>query len=203
MHLTGTVTSTGNLTLGGTLSLASPPTIGNTTPNSGAFTTLSSTGNTSFSGSNVSISIQPTGTGVVYVNPATTGSMDNMTIGATTPAAITGTNIIATGGLYGKTTFGGSYADGIVVDYNSPHGRISVGTSDDLIFYNGGVGTTQLAKITTGGNLELAGAFQTNSQSVAANYTIPSGSSSVSAGPITISSGVTVTVSSGSKWVVL
>jgi hypothetical protein len=42
--LTGTVTSSGSLTLGGTLSLASPPTIGNTTANTGAFTTLSASG---------------------------------------------------------------------------------------------------------------------------------------------------------------
>ena len=203
LTLTGTVTSTGNLTLGGTLSLASPPTIGNTTPNSGAFTTLSSTGNTSFSGSNVSISIQPTGTGVVYVNPATTGSMDNMTIGATTPAAITGTNIIATGGLYGKSTFGGTYADGIVADYSTGNGRISVGTNDTITFYNGGVASTQLAQLNTAGNLQISGGIYVNSKTIGANYTIPSGSSGMSTGPITISSGVTVTVSSGSKWVVL
>ena len=42
-----------------------------------------------------------------------------------------------------------------------------------------------------------------NTQTVSATYTITSGSSAVSAGPITISSGVTVTVPSGSKWVVL
>lgn len=42
-----------------------------------------------------------------------------------------------------------------------------------------------------------------NSKTISTSYTIPSGSSGVSAGPITISSGVTVTVSSGSKWVVL
>ena len=42
-----------------------------------------------------------------------------------------------------------------------------------------------------------------NSKTVAASYTIPSGSSGLSAGPITIASGQTVTVSSGSRWVVL
>ena len=41
ISLSGTVTSTGNLTLGGTLDLSAPPAIGGTTPNSGAFTTLS------------------------------------------------------------------------------------------------------------------------------------------------------------------
>jgi hypothetical protein len=42
-----------------------------------------------------------------------------------------------------------------------------------------------------------------NSKTVAASYTIPSGSSGLSAGPITVASGQTVTVSSGSRWVVL
>jgi len=40
ISLSGTVTSSGNLTLGGTLDLSSPPTIGNTTPNTGAFTSV-------------------------------------------------------------------------------------------------------------------------------------------------------------------
>lgn len=44
LTLTGTVTTSGSLTLGGTLSLVSPPAIGSTSPNTGAFTTLSSTG---------------------------------------------------------------------------------------------------------------------------------------------------------------
>ena len=36
----GPITSSGTITLGGTLDLSSPPTIGNTTPNTGTFTTL-------------------------------------------------------------------------------------------------------------------------------------------------------------------
>lgn len=71
--------------------------IGETTPTSGKFTTLSSNANTSFSGANCSISIQPTGTGVVYVNPATTGAMDNMSVGQTTAAAGKFTDFEVTG----------------------------------------------------------------------------------------------------------
>jgi hypothetical protein len=41
-----------------------------------------------------------------------------------------------------------------------------------------------------------------NSQTVSTNYTIATGQSGISAGPITVSSGVAVTVSSGSRWVV-
>jgi hypothetical protein len=42
-----------------------------------------------------------------------------------------------------------------------------------------------------------------NSQTVAVSYTIAAGSSGMSAGPVTIASGQAVTVSSGSRWVVL
>jgi hypothetical protein len=52
ISLSGTVTSSGNLTLGGTLDLSSPPTIGNTTPNTGRFTTLTVDDNTTFGTSN-------------------------------------------------------------------------------------------------------------------------------------------------------
>ena len=52
ISLSGTVTSSGNLTLGGTLDLSSPPTIGNTTPNTGRFTTLTVDDNTTLGSSN-------------------------------------------------------------------------------------------------------------------------------------------------------
>ena len=42
-----------------------------------------------------------------------------------------------------------------------------------------------------------------NSQTVATSYTVGSGYSAMSSGPITVAGGVTVTVASGSRWVVL
>lgn len=42
-----------------------------------------------------------------------------------------------------------------------------------------------------------------NSQTVAVSYTIASGSSAMSSGPITVASGQSVTISAGSRWVVL
>ena len=41
-----------------------------------------------------------------------------------------------------------------------------------------------------------------NSQTVSVSYSIPSGSNAISAGPVSIASGITVTVPSGSVWVV-
>ena len=48
-----------------------------------------------------------------------------------------------------------------------------------------------------------AGVFYENNTNVTADYTITSGKNAVSAGPITIDSGVTVTVPSGSTWTVV
>jgi hypothetical protein len=69
---------------------------------------------TNINGANAQIDISPTGTGHVHINPTGVnsiqinptyvGTMDNMTIGATTPKAITGTTITA-------TTFSGSGAN--------------------------------------------------------------------------------------------
>jgi hypothetical protein len=63
--------------------------------------------------------------------------------------------------------------------------------------------STNRATLDANGNLQIGGGIFVNSQTISSNYTIASGSSGSSAGPVTISSGVTVTVSSGSKWVVL
>jgi hypothetical protein len=62
-----------------------------------------------------------------------------------------------------------------------------------------------------GGNGTVVSAPQINatngiivsSAAITANYAIPSGSNALSAGPVTINSGITVTVSSGSVWTVV
>ena len=48
-----------------------------------------------------------------------------------------------------------------------------------------------------------SGCIYENSQTITANYTITSGKNGMSAGPITINSGVTVTIPSGSAWTVV
>ena len=143
ISLSGTVTSSGNLTLGGTLDLSSPPTIGNTTANTIAGTTITATtkfvgpyfdasssaggalrnasgaaqlqwgaggGNnvsldvsTNMNGTNAQIDISPTGTGHVHIKPTGSGSLEiaptsagtinNMSIGQTTPSTATFTNV--------------------------------------------------------------------------------------------------------------
>ena len=53
------------------------------------------------------------------------------------------------GGLYSLGTYTGIYSDGIVVDYVTGGGRISVGGSDTITFYNSGVGAVPLATMTS------------------------------------------------------
>jgi soluble P-type ATPase len=42
-----------------------------------------------------------------------------------------------------------------------------------------------------------------NNATVSANYTVASGNNAFSVGPMTVNSGVSVTVSSGQRWVVI
>jgi len=54
-----------------------------------------------------------------------------------------------------------------------------------------------------GGGASAGGAIYENSNSISANYTLTTGTNGMSAGPITINSGVTVTVPSGQSWVIV
>ena len=64
--------------------------------------------------------------------------------------------------------------------------------------------TTGTIPVASGGIAVVSGAtIYENTQTVGTSYTITSGSSASSAGPITLSSGVTVTIPSGSRWVII
>jgi hypothetical protein len=52
------------------------------------------------------------------------------------------------------------------------------------------------------GGLNVAGLI-TNITTIVTSFSMPSGYSALTVGPMTINSGVTVTVPSGSRWVVL
>lgn len=72
--------------------------------------------------------------------------------------------------------------------------------SDKFEGYNGTAWGSVGGGATGGGGDEV---FFENGQTVTANYTITSGKNAISAGPITVNSGVTVTVPSGSNWVIV
>ena len=54
-----------------------------------------------------------------------------------------------------------------------------------------------------GGGASAGGAIYENTKTISANYTLTSSTNGMSVGPITLSSGVVVTVPSGQRWVVL
>jgi hypothetical protein len=72
--------------------------------------------------------------------------------------------------------------------------------TDNWEGYDGTVWRAVGGGATGGGADEI---FVENGQNVTVNYTIPSTRNAMSTGPITVDSGITVTVSSGSRWVVL
>jgi hypothetical protein len=55
----------------------------------------------------------------------------------------------------------------------------------------------------TPGNFEAGNGIFVNATTVSANYTIASGYNGISVGPMTVASGVTVTVTSGQIWTIL
>ena len=74
-------------------------------------------------------------------------------------------------------------------------GGVSVGNTTDR-----GAGALSVAN---GVYAESTGPFHLNATTVSANFTVPANFNASSAGPITINTGVTVTVSTGSTWVVV
>jgi len=161
-------------------SFASPPPIGSDVPNSGTFTTLNVTGATIFE--NTAEFTEDT-------------SFDaDVTIGGDTTIAgylsLTGSGAAK---LNVGTTDGrpASPVDGMV-RYNSA-------TLKYEGYSNGSWG--QLGGGATGGGADQI--FNLNGQTVTVDYTIPTGFNASTVGPLTIASGITVTVPDNSNWVIL
>ena len=75
---------------------------------------------------------------------------------------------------------------------------ITADTDDQIDFRIGGADVMEMNATAFSG-----GAIYENADDIAANYSITAGKNALSVGPITIASGVTVTVPSGQRWVIL
>jgi hypothetical protein len=124
------------------------------------------------------------GAGVTSFSAGTTGfTPSTATTGAVTLA---GTLNVANGGT-GLTSLTANY-----IPYGNGTGAFS--SSSQLTYDSTGLKAPQV---------NATNGIHVNSQTVAANYTIATGDNGLSAGPITVSSGITVTIASGSVWTVV
>ena len=73
----------------------------------------------------------------------------------------------------------------------------TVYTSNAKLLYKPSTGELQSSELVASNGIVV------NSQTVSANYTVPSGSNALSSGPVTVADGITVTVSDGSVWTVI
>ena len=192
LTLTGTVTTSGSLTLGGTLAVT-------------ASNFASQTANTFLAAPN-GVAGTPTfrtlvAADVPTLNQNTTGTASN----------VTGTVAIANGGT-GQTTAAAGFdalaptttKGDLIVRNGTTNTRLAVGTDTYVLTADSTAATGVKWAAASGGssNITTLGMWE-NSATISANYTITSGNNAVSAGKITIASGVTVTVPSGSTWTIV
>jgi hypothetical protein len=190
----GTPASGAVTNLTGTASININGTVGATTPAAATVTTLTATADSAF-----------TSTGSVTVAKGTTGQRPGSPVSGmfrfnTTTAEFEGYNgtaFASVGGaaLSNDTTTASSL---FPLFASATTGTASsLFTSNAKLLYKPSTGEFQ-ASVPVASN-----GIVVNSQTVAASYTIAVGFSAMSSGPITINSGITVTVSSGSRWAVV
>jgi hypothetical protein len=96
--------------------------------------------------------------------------------------------------------------------FNSPNnvyltattGDLAIGTTTaNAIRFAVNGSTTDALTISSTGNVNTPNGIYENSNTINANYTIGTNNNAMSAGPITVATGVTVTVPTGSTWVIV
>ena len=133
--------------------------------------------------------------------PSGTNNVQVVHMGLTLDVGVPGDNTV-TGAKIAMT----SDAQGDVLFYGgTDYERLPAGTSGYFLKTLGSGADPAWAEVPagapTGGGTEKV--FYENENSVDTNYTISANYNAVSAGPVTVASGVTVTVPSGSTWVVI
>jgi hypothetical protein len=190
----GTPASGAVTNLTGTASININGTVGATTPAAATVTTLTATADSAF-----------TSTGSVTVAKGTTGQRPGSPVSGmfrfnTTTAEFEGYNGTAFASVGGAALSNDTATASNLFPLfaSATTGTASsLFTSNAKLLYKPSTGEFQ-ASVPVASN-----GIVVNSQTVAASYTIAVGFSAMSSGPITINSGITVTVSSGSRWAVV
>lgn len=149
-----------------------------------------------------------TGTGTIILAGASTGYQSFSVIGNgnTTYYTISGqTGSEWEVGLGTYTSSGTTLARTTVLSSSNAGSLVnfSAGTKDVYVVYPAGKSVHEDATNTAyADQMASSNGIVLNKLTVATTFSIPSGYSAMSVGPITINSGVSVTVPSGSKWVV-
>ena len=168
-------------------------TVGAATPNTGAFTTMTASQDSSF-----------TSTGAVTIPVGTTAERPTGAVGKirwnsslNQYEGYDGTNWTLLGGAV--ITNDTSTATNLYPTFAGvTSGNVStLFTGNAKLLYKPSTGELQSSALVASNGIVV------NSQTVTANYTIATGNNASSAGPVTVADGVSVTVSDGSRWVVV
>jgi hypothetical protein len=149
------------------------------------------------------------GTGTATLLGASTGYQSFSTIGNTNTTYYTiagqgtaewevgiGTYTLSGTTLARTTVLASSNANALV--------SFSAGTKDVFCTYTASLAVIQDSTFTANApQLNATNGLIVNNKTVSTSYTIPTGSNAVSVGVMTVNSGVTVTVPTGSRWVIL
>lgn len=130
----------------------------------------------------------------------TGGNINGTVIGNSTAAAATVTTLTATADSAFTSTGAVKIPAGTAAQQPGTPTQGMIRYNTDTPGFEGYSGSAWGAL--GGGNTTSKGLWE-NSQNITANYTVTTGYSAMSSGPITVDAGVVVTLPSGSRWVIL
>lgn len=171
-------------------------TVGAHTPATGAFTTLTASADSSF-----------TSTGALLISKGTTGQQPGTPATGMVRYNTTSNEFEGYSGASPSwKSIGGSALSNDTSTTSNLYPLFAAATSGTAqniytsnakLLYKPSTGEFQSSELVAGNGIFV------NASTVTSNYTIASGYNAMSAGPVTVSGGVTVTVTAGQRWVVL